>query len=412
LFLATLDAHLLALDKKTGAIVWDTEIADYRDGYTATAAPLIVKDKIIVGIAGAEFATRGFLDAYSIETGERLWRFWTVPAPGEPGSETWLDGQDAWKRGGGTTWVTGSYDPELNLLYWGTGNPAPDFNASVRPGDNLYTNSIIAVDADTGKLKWHFQPTPGDTHDWDSVSEPILAELTVRGEKRQALLQANRNGFFYALDRATGRFLQGFPFVHQTWARGLDANGRPLVIPGMEPTENGQETCPSMGGGKNWNHIAYNPETGLVYVPVGEGCDIFFTRKIEEPEPFVAWFGSVSERSPANPHTGALRAYDPANGKMAWEYKTIVPLRGSALTTAGDLVFIGDTFGFFSAFHARNGKVLWKMNTGADASNLGNIVRGVVGPPVTYLLDGRQHVAIIAGGTMYDFALPAEGSDK
>ncbi len=402
LFVATLDAHVVALDKRTGQVLWDTVMADYKQGYSSTAAPLLVKDKIIVGMAGAEFANRGFLDAYSITTGERLWRFWTIPAPGEPGSETWRDGKDFWKRGGGSTWVTGSYDPELNLLYWGTGNPGPDLNSGVRPGDNLYSNSMLALDADTGKLKWHFQFTPHDTHDWDAVSEPVLADITVKGAQRKALLQANRNGFFYALDRVTGKIIYGFPFVHQTWAKGLDANGRPIVIPGLDPTKEGMVVCPSLGGGKNWNHMAYNPQTGLVYVPSSEGCEKFFIDDLPEPEPFRMWMGSIHETSPSEPQWGALRAFDAGTGKLVWEFKMITPDRGSALTTAGDLVFLGDSQGYFAAFHARTGKVLWRMQTGAGGERRGG---GISAPAISYLLDGKQQVAVIAGTSLYTFQL-------
>ena len=396
LLLSTTDAHVLALDKRTGAILWDTVQADYRQGYSATAAPLVVKDKVIVGMAGAEFATRGFIDAYSIETGERLWRFHTVAGPGDPGFETWKDGGDAWKRGGGSTWVTGSYDPDLNTIYWGTGNPGPDLNAAVRPGDNLYTNSIVALDADTGKIKWHFQNTPADTHDWDGVSEPILADVTMNGRERKVLLQANRNGFFYALDRTDGKFIYGFPYVHQTWAKGLDENGRPIIVPGLDPTPEGKEVCPSLGGGKNWNHAAYNPDTGLMYVPASEGCEIFYLGEHVEPEPFRMWMGGIHERSPSYPPSGAMIAFDAATGKKVWEQKTISRMGGSTLTTAGDLVFYGDGFGYLIAYHARNGKILWKMNTGA---------RGISAPPMTYLMDGKQHIAVLAGGAFFDYVL-------
>ncbi len=401
LFMSTVDAHLLALDKKTGTMLWDSTTADYKQGYSATAAPLIVKDKVIVGMAGAEFAIRGFVDAYSIETGERIWRFWTVPGPGEPGAETWQDTTEAWKRGGGSTWGTGSFDPKLNLVYWGIGNPGPDLNAKVRPGDNLYTNSIVALDPDTGKIKWHFQNTPSDTHDWDGISEPILADVKMNGQDRKIVLQANRNGFFYALDRTNGKFIYGFPFVHQTWAQGLDANGRPIKVPGLDPTKEGQEVCPSLGGGKNWNHAAYNPETGMMYVPASEGCEIFYISEIEVPEPPRMWMGSIHERATDYPQTGSMQAIDAATGKKVWEFKTIAGMRGSVLTTGGDLVFYGDGFGYLMAFHARTGKVLWKMNTGAGIGRVG----GISAPPMTYLLDGKQHINVFAGGAMFDFTL-------
>jgi|SRR5579884_278044 len=401
LITVTIDAHVIALDKRTGALLWDTTMADYTKGYSATAAPLLVKDKVIVGMAGAEFANRGFIDAYSVATGERAWRFWTIPSPGEPGSETWKDGKNFWQFGGGSTWGTGSYDPELNLVYWGTGNPGPDLNSDVRPGDNLYTNSMVALDADTGKLKWHFQFTPHDTHDWDSISEPILADVNINGTPRKVLLQANRNGFFYALDRTNGRFIYGFPYVHQTWAKGLDQNGRPIVVPGMEPTKEGKVVCPSLGGGKNWNHAAYNPQTGLMYVPSAEGCEKFFIDDLPEPEPFRMWMGSIHETIGTTPQWGAVRAYDVRTGKLAWEFKTITPERGSALTTGGNLLFIGDSQGYFTAFDATNGKVLWKINTGSGSGRGG----GVSAPAITYMLDGKQQIAVIAGQSLFAFQL-------
>jgi alcohol dehydrogenase (cytochrome c) len=399
LFLVTVDAHVIALDKRTGQLLWDTIMDDYKKGYSATGAPLLVKDKIVVGMAGGDYANRGFLDAYSLSTGERIWRIWTTPGPGEPGSETWQDKKNLWQSGGGSTWVTGSYDPQLNLVYWGTGNPGPDLIGDVRPGDNLYTNSMLAVDADSGKLKWFFQFTPHDTHDWDAVSEPILADVEIGGAARKILLQANRNGFLYALDRATGKFIYGVPFVHQTWAKGLDAAGRPILVPGMDPTTEGKIVCPSLSGGKNWNHAAYNPDTGLIYVPSSEGCEKFMIdNKVPEPDPLRIWLGSYHETSPETPQWGAVRAFDARDGKLVWEFKTLSPQHGSMLTTAGDLVFIGDTQGYFTAFHGRTGKVLWKMNTGAAG-------QGISAPAITYLLDGKQQVAVVAGTSLYTFQL-------
>ncbi len=253
LFMSTLDAHLVALDMKSGQVVYDVEIANFKEGYASTPAPLIVKDKVIVGIAGGEFGIRGFLDAYDVVTGKRVWRFYTVPAAGEPGSETWPP--EVWKMGGGPTWLTGTYDPELNLLYWGTGNPAPDWHGDDRKGDNLYTGSLVALDADTGTLKWHFQFTPHDTHDWDANQIPVLADLTIGGKPREAVLVANRNGFFYTLDRATGEFLLAKPFVKITWATGVDAKGRPIVVQGSDPTPSGTTTCPDLFGGHQF-HVA------------------------------------------------------------------------------------------------------------------------------------------------------------
>jgi alcohol dehydrogenase (cytochrome c) len=391
--LTTVDAHLLALDKKTGRTLWDTVLADYKPGYSATAAPLVVQDKVIVGMAGGDTANRGFLDAYSIATGERLWRFWTVPSPGEPGSETWSG--DSWQRGGAATWVTGSYDPDLNLVYWGVGNPAPDINGQVRLGDNLYSNCMVALDADTGKLRWYYQFTPHDTHDWDGVNEPILADLTIDGRPRKALLHADRNGFLYALDRTNGKVIWGKPFVKTTWADRLDANGRPLVKPNTDPTPEGNDACPGLGGGKNWNHMAFNPQTGLLYVPSSETCEKFYLGDAT-PHPGQLFLGSINESIPTIKPWGALRAFDARDGKLVWEFRTIRPLRGSVLTTAGDLVLVGDGHGYLIAFHARSGQVLWKLQLGA----------GVSAPPLTYLLEGRQYVSVLAGAALFTFGLP------
>ena len=237
LYMATLDAHLVALEMKTGKVIWDIEIADYRQGYASTPAPLIVKDKVLVGIAGGEYAIRGFLDAYDVNTGKRAWRFWTIPAPGDPGSDTWP--VETWERGGAPTWLSGSYDPELNIVYWGTGNPNPDFYGDNRKGDNLYSGSLLALDADTGTLKWHFQFTPHDTHDWDANQIPVLADVTVGGEPRKVVMVANRNGFLYVLDRVSGKFMHAYPFVRQTWAKEIGADGRPVELADQRPTPKG-----------------------------------------------------------------------------------------------------------------------------------------------------------------------------
>ena len=262
LFINTLDAHLLALDMKTGAVVWDSVMADYTQGYSATSAPLIVKDKVIVGIAGAEYGIRGFIDAYDAVTGKLAWRFWVVPEPGVKGNETWEG--DSWKRGGGSTWVTGSYDPALNLIYWGTGNPGPDLYGHDRDGDNLYTDSVVALDGDTGVLKWHYQFTPHDTHDWDATQVPVLADRVIGGVPRKVLLFANRNGFYYTLDRVNGSLLASRPFVRTTWAEKINPDGRPAVLPNTDPTEKGTEVCPDITGGTNFQSPAYNPKTGLL----------------------------------------------------------------------------------------------------------------------------------------------------
>jgi alcohol dehydrogenase (cytochrome c) len=277
LFMGTVDAHLVALDRKTGNLIWDVEVADYTKGYSVTMAPLLVKDKVIVGIAGGEYGIRGFLDAYDIATGKRLWRFYTVPGPGETGHETWAG--NSWKTGGAPTWVTGSFDSELNLIYWGTGNPGPDWNGDVRLGDNLYASSVIALNADTGKLKWHFQFTPHDTHDWDAVQIPVLVDADFRGRPRKLMYWGNRNAFFYVLDRETGEFLMAKPFVTQTWAERIDEKGRPALKPNTDPSREGALVAPGAQGGTNWYSPSYSPVTRLFYLSVWDFAARFFIRE-------------------------------------------------------------------------------------------------------------------------------------
>ncbi len=273
-YVGTIDAHLVALDAKTGAVRWDVTVADYRAGLSITVAPLAVKDKIIVGIAGGEYGIRGFLDAYDAKTGKQAWRFWTVPAAGDPEAKTWAG--DSYKNGSAATWVTGAYDPETNLVYWGTGNPGPDWNGDVRAGDNLYSDCLLALDADTGKLKWYFQFTPHDVHDWDATEVPVLIDAEVRGRKRKLLLFPNRNAFYYVLDRTNGQFLMGKPYAKQTWATGLDDSGRPIRVPGTSPTVAGTRVWPSVGGANNWYSPSYSPDTGLLYVAARESGAIYF----------------------------------------------------------------------------------------------------------------------------------------
>ena len=273
-YLATLDAHLLALDAKTGHVQWDATVADYKEGYSITVAPLAVKDKIVVGVAGGEYGIRGLVDAYDAKTGKRAWRFWTVPGPGEPGHETWKG--DSWKTGAATTWVTGSYDPALDLIYWGTGNPGPDYDGDIRGGDNLYADSVVALDASTGKLKWYFQFTPHDTHDWDSTHTPVLFEGNVRGVARKLMMVANRNGFFYVLDRQTGEFVAGKPYAKVTWAKGLDDRGKPIIVPELAPKPEGSVVYPGVHGGTNWFSPSYSPQTGLFYIGMREEGTVFY----------------------------------------------------------------------------------------------------------------------------------------
>jgi alcohol dehydrogenase (cytochrome c) len=391
LFKVNLEGTLLAMDASSGAVLWQATLEDYKKGYSATAAPLIVKNLVVTGMAGAEFGTRGFIDAYNADTGRRVWRFYTVPTDGEPGGDTWKS--DSWKRGGGSTWITGSYDPELNLVYWGTGNPGPDLNGDVRPGDNLYTCSVVALDADTGKLKWHYQFTPHDIHDWDSASDPVPVNLSLGGRSVKALIMANRNGFFYALERATGKLLHAKAYTRVTWADGIAPNGRPVVVSGQEPTEEGNRTCPGMGGGHNWQATAYSPQTGLYYFTSSERCMLFYNTTQEFVE--GQWY-QASTVGRSEPGGGRIVALDPKTGNIAWHFDTVSTPTGGVLATAGGLVFAGDAEGYLIAFDAQSGKVLWRFQAGGT----------IIAPPISYALNGRQYIAVAAGQTMITFALP------
>jgi len=391
LFMVTLDAHLLALDRKTGSVLWDIELADYRIGYAATLAPLVIDDKVIVGISGGEYPTRGFIDAYDPTTGDRIWRFYTVPSPGEFGSETWPDDPEVMARGGGGTWMTGSFDPELNLIYWGTGNPNPDYYGEKREGDNLFTNSIVAIEADTGILRWHYQFTPHDLHDWDSNHVPVLADLVLDGELRKVVMVANRNGFFYMLDRVTGELLVGKPFTDTTWAREIGSDGRPIVL------NDGSKGClPDPWGGTNFMPPSFNPDLGILFVTAREVCATFVP---QEPEiiPGRTSFGGVVWIDRDQGY-GALRAIDVRTGERQWEFRYPSATMAGVMTTASGLVFAGDHEGNFMAFEASTGRNLWHYQTGSR-------IWGAAA--MTHVLDGRQHVLIPSGTTLVAFALPA-----
>ena len=394
-FMATLDAHVVALDAKTGNVVWDTEAADYRVGHTFTLAPLAVKNKIVVGISGGEYGIRGFIDAYDADTGKRAWRFYTVPGKNEPGNESWAG--DSWTRGGAPAWVTGSYDPELNLIFWGTGNPAPSDDPSARKGDNLYSNSLVALDADTGKLKWHFQFTPADAHDWDATEIPILLDAKLDGSNRQLLAFANRNGFFYLLDRTDGKFILAKPYGKVTWAQDVGNDGRPHLLPAAEMTKEGKVVCPGATGGTNWMSPSFSPQSGLVYVVAREECD-FFTSMPQSLHPGHPYLGSVYYKPAEEKPWGALRAIDPTTGTIKWEFKYLSAPWGGALSTAGGLVFAGDMEGYLIGFDALTGKDLWHFQTGAP----------IWASPVSYAVDGRQYVAIASGNAIFAFALPEQ----
>ena len=395
LFMATADAHLLSIDARTGNLIWNTEIVPARGIYGATLAPMIVKDKVVVGVAGGENGNRGFIDAYFAQDGKRAWRFWTVPGKGEPGSETW--GGDSWQHGGGATWLTGTYDPELNLIYWGVGNPGPDLNGDVRPGDNLYTDSLVALDGDSGKLKWHYQFTPHDVYDWDAAEAPVLLDLPWNGKVRKLVLQANRNAFFYVLDRRTGEFLSAKAFAPQTWAKGFDAKGRPQKNANVEPSEAGTRVCPQSAGAANWMAPSYSPLTKLFYFNVREGCDVFFTSPPVFQEGKGFW-GSIFRADTKERQWGRVTALDPLTGETKWTFRLYQPPWAGTLATAGNLLFAGDEDGYLMAFQADTGKLLWKINTGNRLAT----------SPITYELNGKQYVTMPSGAALLTFALPEE----
>ena len=393
LFLGTLDAKLIALDAKTGAVQWEAQSADPATGYSKTAAPLVIGDKVISGIAGGEYGIRGFLDAYDAKTGELAWRFYTIPGEGEPHNDTWED--DSWKTGGAPTWITGAYDPDLNLVYWGTGNPGPDWNGEAREGDNLYSDSVIALDADTGELKWHFQFTPHDVHDWDATQIPILIDIEFDGRPRKLMLFPNRNAFFYVLDRVTGEFLRGTPFAKQTWAERIDENGRPIRIPGMLPNEEGVLVYPSINGAANWWSNTYSPRTELLYVVTYDGAETFFIGE-DEYVPGELFVGGGADRYvPQETYASMIRALDPRTGATRWEFSLQPKTQSGLLSTASDLVFGGSVDGYFYALDAVNGTELWRINVGGN----------VKAAPISYMVGTVQYVTVAAGNSILTFGL-------
>ena len=393
LFMSTLDAHIVAIDARTGNVVWDTETAPHTSGYSKTAAPLVVKDQIITGIAGGEYGIRGFLDSYDPASGARNWRTYTIPGPDEPGNQTWLG--ESWRTGGSPTWITGAYDPDLDLIYWGTGNPGPDWNGEVRLGDNLYSDSVLALNGENGNLEWYFQFTPHDIHDWDAIQVPILADIMYEGEMRKAMLWANRNAFYYTLDRETGEFLVGKPYALQTWAEGLDENGRPIRVPNMEPSVEGTLVSPTIGGGTNWWSPTFSPRTGLLYVNAFDGEQIFFIREEEYVEGEQYLGGGGESAGPIDNYHSAVRAIDPATGDVQWEYPIAPRSTSGLMSTAGDLVFGGTVDGYFFAIDAVSGEELWHMTVGARVHSA----------PISYAVDGQQYVSIAAGNVVFTFGL-------
>jgi alcohol dehydrogenase (cytochrome c) len=395
LFLATLDARLIALDASSGALLWSTKIADPADGYSSTAAPLVVKDKVITGIAGGEFGARGFIDAYDASNGTRLWRFQTVPGPGEAGHDTWAG--DSWRSGGAPTWTIGSYDASLNLLYWGVGNPGPDWNGIQRAGDNLYSDSMVALDADTGALRWHFQFTPHDDHDWDATQIPVLVDAPFNGKLRKLLFTANRNGFFYVLDRQTGEFLLGREFALQTWAEGLDNRGRPILKPGITPTVGGVVIAPPSNGATNWWPPAYSPDTGWFYVMAYDGRGTFYSGDTENSYARGAMYlgGAASDEDPSSAGVSAVRALEPSTGRRMWEFPLASKSTSGLLATGGGLLFGGSIDGYVFALDASTGAERWHMSVGG----------AVMAPPIVYATRDVGYLAVAAGDAIVAFTL-------
>src|SRR6202023_2282646 len=386
LYMETDNAHLLCLDSRSGNLIWDIPYAGWNKNYGATSAPLVVKDKVLVGTSGGDDGVRGFVAAYDATTGKLAWRFWTIPAPGEFGSESWPG--MLYLRGGGTTWMPGTYDPKLNTIYWGTSNPAPDFEGGVRPGDDLYTDCVLALDPDTGKLKWYFQFTPHDLFDFDAVETPILIDAVYQGTARKLLVQANRNGYIYVLDRSNGKFLSATPFVEKlNWAKGIGAAGRP-VLTEVKPTAEGTRVCPGYAGATNWFAPSYSESTHSVYFMALEQCETYFFK----PQPFQEGQGYYStgvKRIPGEDSQKLLVAFNLDTASIAWKYPQIGGGHSSAgtMATAGGLVFFGFDAGSFYAVDAHRGKPPWHFNTGQDNT----------ASPMSYAVAGKQYVAIAAG---------------
>ena len=412
LYMGTLDAHLVAIDAKNGKPLWDKVVGEPKLGYSITLAPLVIKDKVLVGLGGGEFGIRGSIEAFDAKTGKELWRTYTVPGPGEQGHETWPG--DSWTHGGGSVWVTGSYDPALNLTYWGIGNPGPDWTPGQRTGDNLYTDSVLALDPDTGAIKWHYQFTPNDGYDYDSVQVPVLADIDWKGTPTKAMLWANRNGFFYALDRTNGKFLQAMPFVKVNWASGHDKDGRPI----QTPQGDGMPTYPGNQGGTNWFSPSYSPRTGLFYVSAWLDYASIYRRapaEYVEGRTFAGAFPipktpvpnapapGIGRPRPINTWTdasgnGAVIALDPKTMQEKWRFKQYDVTESGNLSTGGDVLFTGGREGYFYVLDARNGNLLYRATLG------GQIVNG----PITYQIDGKQYVTVISGNTMVTMGLRDE----
>jgi alcohol dehydrogenase (cytochrome c) len=397
IFMAALDDTIVALDAKTGKELWKTQAADPKERYSMTHAPLVIKDKVIEGVAGGEFGIRGFIAAFDANTGKEVWRFNTVAGPGDPGRDSWAG--DSWIHGGAPVWVTGSYDPDTNLTFWGTGNPGPDWNGDARKGDNLYSCSVVALDADTGKLKWYYQFSPHNEFDWDSTQVPVLANIQFQGRQRKVMLWANRSGMFYVIDRVTGQFLLGKPFAKVNWVTGFDERGRPIRAPGIEPTREGTLVYPGNQGATNWYNPSFSPRTGLFYIPTWENSSSIYWKTDTPPvydvkKSFAGDFPKPGKEG--DDMYSAIRAIDPATGEKKWDFRLAEPrTEAGVLTTDGDVLFSGGRDGAFYALDARNGKLLWQTNLGPSVS----------AGPMTYMVNGKQFVSIQAGAALFTFAL-------
>lgn len=388
-FIATLDNRVKALDARTGALKWERVLAYHREGYSFTGAPLAVKDLVVIGSSGGDFPTRGFIVALDSKTGEERWRFRTIPNPGEPGSDTWAG--DSWQQGGAAAWMTGSYDAVHNRIYWGIGNPAPDHNGSVRQGDNLYSNSLVALNADTGQLEWHFQFTPHDLHDWDSTQVPVIGETSI--------FFANRNAFFYRLERSSGRFLGATPFVRQTWAERIEADGRPVRFASAEPSVHGSVVYPSLEGATNWWPPAFDPLREVFFVPFLERGGVFYLGTVKDPEPGIGYMlGSSHGVLGEQFHTG-IKALDSTDGTILWTHRNASrierPETAGLLATAGGVVFGADTDSVF-ALDSDSGEKLWSFSAGSH----------IAAAPMTFLVEGEQYVVLPAGRALLAFGLP------
>jgi alcohol dehydrogenase (cytochrome c) len=401
-FMVTDHAHLIALNRFTGSLLWETEMADWRQNYNATGAPLAVGGLVVTGTSGGDEGVRGFVAAFDQATGKEAWRFWTVPRPGEPKADTW-QGKGI-EHPGATTWLTGTYDPELDTVYWPTGNPSPDLIGDDRGGDNLYADSIVALDAKTGSLRWHFQFTPHDVWDYDAQETPALVDAVWQNRPRKLLVQANRNGFFYVLDRTDGTFLLGKQYAKRvTWASGLASDGRPLTVPHMEPTLAGLRVCPSLDGASNWYSTSFNPATGLYYVQTNDKCGVF-TRENMEWAAGKGFMGGSFKQAPDEPAQRILRAIDIHTGRIVWELPQTgaVDSWGGTLSTAGGIVIFGEDSGSLMAADATSGAPLWSFQT----SQLWKA------SPMTYLFDNRQYIAVASGSNIIAFGLPDDQTSR